>query len=105
MSRSIHYCDCGAEIFDTMETCPKCRREAHSSAPAGSAHRDFLAFLLYASDSGRIGEIPCRWGTLRDDLKEKWLNIADTKMNEWLASEEAARKSREDDHNPRAYFC
>lgn len=69
-----------------------------------SAHRDFLAFLLYASESGRRGEIPCRWGTLRDDLKEKWLNTADTKMNEWLASEEEARKSR-DARNPRAYFC
>jgi len=79
-----------------------------SAAVAGaapcSAHRDFLAFLFYASESGRRGEIPCRWGTLRDDLKEKWLNTADTKMNEWLASEEEARKSR-DAHNPRAFFC
>lgn len=76
-----------------------------SLAPAtGSAHRDFLAFLLYASDSGRRGEIPCRWGTLRDDLKETWLNTADNRLVSWLADEEAAKQRREA-HDPRAFFC
>lgn len=78
--------------------------QAGSRAASCSDHRDFIAFLLYASDSRRRNEIPCRWGTLRDDMKEQWLNTTDTKLAEWLADEEAAKKRREA-HDPRAFFC
>lgn len=67
-------------------------------------HREHLAHLYYAFDcAGKC--VPCRWQTLRDDLKEKWLKIADDKLAKWIVGEEAARKAREVDHNPRAFFC
>jgi uncharacterized protein YodC (DUF2158 family) len=66
-------------------------------------HQAYLAFLMYCSDSNKNGCIPCRWGTLRDDLKEKWLAKASAKMEAWREEEESAKKRRETD--PRAFFC
>jgi hypothetical protein len=60
--------------------------------PPMVSHREFLAFLFYSSDSDWRDEIPCRWGTPRDDLKEKWLNVADTRLAMWLVDEDAAKK-------------
>jgi len=77
--------------------------KAELSATPGSAYREYLACLLYESDSVQGGYVPCRWGTLRADLKEKWLAEADAKTTEWLADEEAARKRRDAD-DPRAFF-
>jgi hypothetical protein len=69
-----------------------------------SGYRNFLAFLLYAQNSAHNDYTPCRWATLRDELKEQWLKTADTKMLEWIADEDDARRSREEG-NPRAFFC
>lgn len=72
-------------------------------ALANPRHRDFLAFHLYAAESARLDYIPCRWGTLRDDLKEQWLKIADNKVSDWLDDEEAAKERRES-NDPLAFF-
>lgn len=94
------------QTFDTYcpATDPDPPKGSVLCAPPSTDHRNFLAFLLYASDSHRNGVVPCRWATLRDDLKEQWLTTADTQMAGWQADEEAARKRREA-HDPRAFFC
>ncbi len=51
----------------------------------------------------RDKSIPVRWGCLRDDLRGKYLAMAETAIRAWADEEELARQRRENG-NPRAFF-
>lgn len=64
---------------------------------------EFLAFHLYAEDSLKRKECPCRWGTLRDEIKSEYLNRAQAFVAAWVEDEKDAERRR-NERDPRAYF-
>ena len=68
--------------------------------------REYLAMSLYVRDVSLRAEYrPCRWRTLSEKIKSEWRAEADRLVDGWWTEEENARRRREEDRDPTAYFC
>ena len=64
---------------------------------------DYIAWCLYRRDCADKGFIGVLWGTMRHDLRNKYLLKANFSIDAWVVLEGECKTSR-DAGNPRAYF-
>ena len=99
---------CDGTLFARNEgrvDCAACTESGEGvTADNQNLHREFLARCIYNGKAAKDGVVPCYWDVLRDDLKDEFRLLSDKGVAQWLELEECARKARDVEHNPRAYF-
>jgi hypothetical protein len=66
-----------------------------TSKPEWETFRHFCAMQYYVLTCIRNRTTPVRWGCLREDLRDHYLEQADQTVAAWNADEEDARQRRE----------
>ncbi len=60
-----------------------------------SVYREYVAMKMYKLECYSEGNVPIRWGCLRENIRKRFIGMADTMVEAWAVDEAQARVKRE----------